>query len=239
VGTANIDLVYAVWGHLPHRQFRMLVMMARLALDTESDDRDPRVYWGGHDRLALAIGQNPPDQPEPDDDSIEADDARRQRHSALEQVRRDVRSLERAGALSLQSAGSRVHQRNAVYRLNLDTHTEGQRTKKVRSERTERVSPTHRNGEPSAPPSGGLLQVPQSLPSNTSNGHQLGGESHQRAGEEGDAEYDKARKALDVAGPEIAQQALEAARAYHRNASTREAIILAARHLPPRKGAAA
>jgi hypothetical protein len=234
MGTDNIDLVFLLWGQLlTHRQFRLLLFMAR----TAKDGADERAYFGGHDKLAWAIGLEAPEQPMPDDDSPEANEARSRRHSVLEQVRRDLRCLEAVGAIKQTRKGSREHRMNAEYRLNLDPALAlaGQRTKRVRSQRTEKVRSTHQNGAPNAPISGGLLQGLPPLQSETSSSSLLGTEPHQgaaKAADRGlDEQYADAKKILDRVGPEKTQAAMEAVLGLRPDIGPRERAILAAQRL--------
>ncbi len=184
MGTENFDLVHMLWGKaLAQRPFRMYAFMARTAKDGTGDN--DRIYWGGHDRLAYSIGQEAPPQPLPDDHTPEAEDARTRRHAALELVRRDLRYLEEAGAITRTRKGSREHRMNAEYRLNLDL-AGGQRTRTVRCQRTETARSTRQNGAPDAPNRRGQLQPLQPSQPENSNSSSVGTNSHQGDAANGD-----------------------------------------------------
>lgn len=52
MGAAHVSAVYARWGHLPHRPFRLLVYMALIAKDSTPNP----TFWGGRDGLCIGLG---------------------------------------------------------------------------------------------------------------------------------------------------------------------------------------
>jgi hypothetical protein len=114
MGYANVSLVYARWGHLPDRPFRLLVFMA---LRTRDED-DPPLFWEGREACAAALGRMVPDEPVVNDRSPRAEDFRRLRRNDFEAVKTAIRALTAAGAVRLDSGGYRGA--TAAYSLHLN-----------------------------------------------------------------------------------------------------------------------
>ncbi len=112
MGASNVKLVYAQWGHLADRPFRLLVHMALVTLDDDRDGRPARRYWQGREALAGALGRS---LPSPDDTT---DDARARRAAAFEAVRSALKSLVDAGAVARGDSVARSGHR-AEYVLHL------------------------------------------------------------------------------------------------------------------------
>lgn len=110
MGAGNVARAYAVWSHLPDREFRLLALMALTALDEPNGSQPARHYFGGRDHLALALGRKP------DTAGIRA-------------VQRAIAGLVNAGAIE-RTCHARDGQRQ-VYRLNLDTSTRNGRANGV------------------------------------------------------------------------------------------------------------
>ena len=95
MGARNVGSAFAMWAHLPHAPFRLLVGMALQSLDaTTSDGRPARIYFGGEDGMVDILGRS-----------------RSQMYETLARLRE-------AGAVTILEAGRSRHR--AVYRLNLD-----------------------------------------------------------------------------------------------------------------------
>lgn len=95
MGARNVSACFAVWPHLPHAAFRLLVGMALTALDNPSSDgRPPRVYFGGEDGMTELLG------------------------GGRSAVYRALATLREAGAVDVLDAGRSGHR--AVYKLRLD-----------------------------------------------------------------------------------------------------------------------
>ncbi|MBE7699238.1 hypothetical protein H9623_02815 [Oerskovia sp. Sa1BUA8] len=117
MGSKNVAEVYALWHSLPHRPFRLLVFMAFMALDESREGQAACLYWGGQERLGLAIGRPAPAKPDEDDLSPAAEDARRERRLVFEAVRTDVKKLIDAGAIERVRQGG--YGGRSEYRLTL------------------------------------------------------------------------------------------------------------------------
>ncbi|WP_156252576.1 hypothetical protein [Pseudactinotalea terrae] len=106
MGRNNALAVYDLWRHLPERPRAVLVYMALISLDYDSDrdDTDARVYFGGHVQIANALGLNSDlEMPTP---------------GHLRMVRRYIDQLRAAGAVvRVQRAKNHRH---AIYRLRLE-----------------------------------------------------------------------------------------------------------------------
>jgi hypothetical protein len=113
MGYANVSLVYARWGHLADRPFRLLTFMA---LRTRDED-DPPLFWEGREAMAAALGRMVPDEPLRNDRTPRAEDFRRLRRNDFEAVKTTIRALTAAGAVRLDNGGYRGA--TAVYSLHL------------------------------------------------------------------------------------------------------------------------
>ena len=110
MGHALMDKVSAHWADLPGNAFKVLLLMAKTAMD---DDLVP-VYWKGWEYLAVTgLGRH--DWPADADDS---DQARQSRRRGFETVRQALRDIKLAGAITVTTPGKRGKQ--AVYGLRLD-----------------------------------------------------------------------------------------------------------------------
>jgi len=135
MGARNVSAAFAMWAHLDHAPFRVLVGMALMSLDqTSAEGRPARVYFGGEDAMVELLG--------------------RSRAAAY----RALATLKKAGAVEVVDAGRSGHR--AVYKLRLDplaapvsvalTETQKGRTERDKKGRTERdgrvaLSETPRN----------------------------------------------------------------------------------------------
>lgn len=110
MGARNVKSVYANWAHLPHGPFRLLTYMSLTAMDA---DLEPK-YWGGRDSLAVAYGR----LERVADREVATVEQARQRDAAYLAVKRGLRVLRHAGAITLLNVAGPGHQ--SIYRLNLD-----------------------------------------------------------------------------------------------------------------------
>lgn len=95
MGARNIAAAYAMWGHLEHGPFRLLVGMALISLDNPTKEGRPaRVYFGGEQGMVDLYGRDG-----------------RAVYNALA-------ALRNAGAIEVIEKGRNGHR--AVYRLNLN-----------------------------------------------------------------------------------------------------------------------
>jgi hypothetical protein len=93
VGATLVKRVIEDWSHLPHTQWRALVVMANTALDEPTAKHPAAVYWRGHGYLALALGyQYPPG---------ETQAAMKTRRNSRKQVGTNVDGLTDAGAIEI------------------------------------------------------------------------------------------------------------------------------------------
>lgn len=108
MGANYAKSVFEQWSHLPHHAQLVLIRMALIVKDKDSEPR----YWGGWQELAFALGY---------DMSwfVEVDEKRkvRGRRNAQEGVRRVMQCLVDEGAITRVRGGYAGH--NAEYRLNL------------------------------------------------------------------------------------------------------------------------
>ena len=111
MGHALMDKVLAQWIDLPGNAFKVLMLMAKTAMD---DDLAP-VYYGGWERLAVT-GLGRRDWPSDDDESEQATQTRR---ASFEAVRQAVQDLTTAGAIKVSKRGKSAKQQ-ARYALSLD-----------------------------------------------------------------------------------------------------------------------
>ncbi|HUX71794.1 MAG TPA: hypothetical protein VMV41_14845, partial [Cellulomonadaceae bacterium] len=114
-----------MYPELPHRAFRLLAYMALVSLDRDRPDMPARVCWISREALADALGFSLPSEPDTDDDSEEATEARARRHSAFVVLSASVKTLVTSGAITRGRSGGR--NRTAEYVLNLDQLSQGQR----------------------------------------------------------------------------------------------------------------
>ncbi len=95
MGARNVSAAFAMWAHLDHAPFRVLVGMALQSLDQPSaEGRPARVYFGGEDALVELLG--------------------RSRSAAY----KALGALRKAGAIEVMDVGRKGHR--AVYKLALD-----------------------------------------------------------------------------------------------------------------------
>jgi hypothetical protein len=112
MGSSNVALVYALWGHLPDHAFRLLGYMALVTLDAD----EPPIFWQGVPALALALGRDLPEDPD-GDNSIEAEVIRKTRKAVLRIVSRAVSVCISEGVVRVIRKPSPG--RHAVYSLHL------------------------------------------------------------------------------------------------------------------------
>jgi hypothetical protein len=223
VGATNVKLAFANWRDLDDRPFRLLTFMALTSLDTDTEERTRRLFYGGRESLALGLGRVVPDEPAPEDITDEALEARRVRNAAFVAVRTAMSQLKARGAVQeirAAKGGSR-----AWYRLDLDPQAQGEPAPEAQGEPAPEAQ-----GEPAVRRRVSLHRMSTQEPSQELGPGQLisVGESHQRAGEDGDKPYLDAHRVLELAGPERSEQAMRAARTHHRDATTRQSVIAAA-----------
>ena len=95
MGARNVAAAFAMWGHLDHGPFRLLVGMALVALDTPTKEGRPaRVYFGGEQGMVDLYGRE---------------------GSAVYNA---LSALRKARAVEVMEKGRNGHR--AVYKLNLD-----------------------------------------------------------------------------------------------------------------------
>lgn len=95
MGARNVSAAFAMWAHLDHAPFRVLVGMALMSLDQASaEGRPARVYFGGEEALVELLG--------------------RSRSAAY----KALGALRKAGAVEVLDVGRKGHR--AVYKLALD-----------------------------------------------------------------------------------------------------------------------
>lgn len=105
-----VKRVIEKWAVLPHPQWRVLVTMAVTALDDPNGDNPAAMYWGGHARLALALGYAYPME--------ETAQAAKTRRNSRKNVGRIIDALVVAGALEVAPDGEAVRLGHAqMYRL--------------------------------------------------------------------------------------------------------------------------
>lgn len=113
MGYQNMGLVFARWGHLPDRPFRLLMFMALRSLDED----DPPRFYEGREAAAFAIGKLVPEEPAAGDESDRAQEFRKARRNDFEAVKVATRALIKAGVISIIEPSAPG--RNAVYGLHL------------------------------------------------------------------------------------------------------------------------
>lgn len=118
MGAANVAAVYAYWKHLDHAPVRLLAYMALITYDHAKDGKPARTYWGGREALAEALGHKCP----PEGDA----EAEEQRKRAFRNLAKTISVLARAGAVTLVQKPAPG--KNAVYRVELNASTSGNRT---------------------------------------------------------------------------------------------------------------
>lgn len=110
MGRANAIAAYTLFPNLNHRAHRALDYMALVSLDPPgTDGNEPLRYYGGHAAIAAALGLV--------DWSAGQLDPKEHRSQA-EVVRRVIKELTAAGAITTEVGGCRA--RAAEYRLHLD-----------------------------------------------------------------------------------------------------------------------
>ena len=114
VGSQNVRTVYARWAHLPDRSFRLLIFMALVTMDDDTE----MLFWGGRETMALSLGRIVAEKPARDDLSARADADRRTRAADFQAVKESLSRLIKAGVVTVQKAESPG--RPAVYKLILD-----------------------------------------------------------------------------------------------------------------------
>jgi len=113
MGIELVKAVSALGAHLPARPFKVLLRMALVALDRPSDGRPARLYFGGWEVLAFAMGYDVPAE-------NKADAAVTARRAKLQEyVRLAVQQIDKAGLIDRLVEHPRDGDRQ-VYRLCLD-----------------------------------------------------------------------------------------------------------------------
>ena len=102
----------ANWSHLSERARLVLAQMCYVAKDVSSNGHAPGTYWGGHNSLILTIVGKDPDALSP----TELETAQRM-------IKRAIKELKDAGAITLQCPASRG--RTAVYVVHPDQIEKG------------------------------------------------------------------------------------------------------------------
>lgn len=103
----------ANWAHLSERARLVLAQMCYVAKDTTTNGHAPATYWGGHHALIISVLGKDPDALSPGE-----------LIAAQKAIKRAIRELSDAGALTLQTPAARG--RTAVYRVHPDDFTKGQ-----------------------------------------------------------------------------------------------------------------
>lgn len=202
------------------------LVLLRMAHTARDADRPPQ-YWYGWEALALSIGYTPEEIDGTARDSI------RRHVRRLVKALHDDRLLERVDEQGNPIAGgsnARIGHRQ-IYALRIYEARQGVISDPPPPDTSDPPgggSRTSAVGDISDPPkdySGELRgRAPGQLPS-------VDASSHQRAGEDGDAEYEAAHGVIERADPERAQLAREVVHALHRNLNPRQAVVLTARQL--------
>lgn len=162
MGSANVGLAYARWGHLPDRPFRLLAFMALVSLDED----DPPMFYKGREAMAVALGRILPPAPAPTDFSDRAEQFRKARRADFEAVKNALRPLTKIGVVvcERESGPGQV----AVYSLRL--HAPTGKASPVEQGRpglsTGKVSPVEQ-GRPGLPPSPIEPQEPKVSPTSS------------------------------------------------------------------------
>ncbi|WP_456824169.1 hypothetical protein [Cellulomonas sp. P5_E12] len=120
MGATNVRFALLQFGHLQAEHpwpMLVLVALANITLDDDSDGRPARTFWGGFGYLAECMDGRLPAEPDQDDDSDAATDARRVRANRFRAIRRAYPVLLEAGALT--RARKPAPGRPTQYRLNL------------------------------------------------------------------------------------------------------------------------
>jgi hypothetical protein len=108
MGARNVKLVVQQWSHLPGLPFRALVWMATSSLDTATETKPARQFWGGWDDLAVEVlGRSVP--PSMAKDTSASKEERKAARASHEAVRRVIRSLVVAGAIVRVGGGFSGH----------------------------------------------------------------------------------------------------------------------------------
>jgi len=113
MGSGNVGMVYARWGHLPDRPFRLLVFMALVSMDED----EPPMFYKGREAMGVALGRLIPPAPAPTDLSERAEQFRKERRADFEAVKNALRQLTKVGVVvcERESGPGQV----AVYSLRL------------------------------------------------------------------------------------------------------------------------
>lgn len=102
----------ANWSHLSERARLVLAQMCYVAKDVSTAGHAPSTYWGGHQALIVSVlGKDP----------TTISDA--ELVAAEKMIKRAIRELKDAGAVTLESPASRG--RHAVYRVHPDPIEKG------------------------------------------------------------------------------------------------------------------
>ena len=220
MGAANVSAAFTTYPDLPHRAFRLLAYMALVSLDRDRPDMPARVCWIGREALADALGFCLPPEPDTDDDSEEASDARTRRHSSFMTLGKVLRELVAAGAVTHTRRGGR--NQTAEYVLNLDAFSQARRSG-VPSELRSGVPKGLRSGVPKGQRSG----VPKENRGDTEEdqgGEPIARRTSHLAGIDPVDQGEIDRGVLARLGPDQQQRYLEAA---HREGVTDTAAMVA------------
>ena len=118
MGAANVSGVLACWRHLPDRAHRALLYMAHRSLDRATDEHRARVYYGGREELAHALGVDVPPAPTRGAADAASLAARAARRNAFKVTDKVIARLTEAGAITLVAVPR--FGRRAEYQLHLD-----------------------------------------------------------------------------------------------------------------------
>jgi hypothetical protein len=113
MGATNVQTVYARWGHLPDRAFRLLAYMALVTMDSDTLPK----FWQGRESMAVALGRMTPEEPADSDVSERAESFRKARSADFQAVKIALQVLTRCGVVVVDKSARRG--RNATYLLHL------------------------------------------------------------------------------------------------------------------------
>lgn len=193
MGAANVSAVYTMYAHLPHRAHRLLVYMALVSLDNDSEDRPARRFFGGQDAMVEAL-------------NLARDTPTRVR-TAQRTVRAVLSELERAGAIERRSHGRNGRRSEYTLRLNpLPGRGVTHRLQEVRDTPPKEVRDVPPKEVRDVPPKENRGTTEEIRPGQPA----LGAPPHLKPLDSAD-QNEMYRQRLNALGPEQAQRYLEAA----------------------------
>ena len=196
MGATNALTVFTLYPDLPHRAKTALLYMALVSLDNASEGRPARIYFGGREALAAALGY----------DVAEMDE--RARTSAFAQVKKCLVELTRAGALTRVGEGH--NGRRAEYLLHLDLLSQGYQNGAPQENRPG-TPMGHQIGTPKGHRDGAPKENRGTTEEPARGGHRLRGPTHLRAVD--DDGYAKASAVLMRLDADYSQSLMEVAEA--------------------------